>query len=327
MLAARFREANPKPSREEISRTIIFHEVELSALLGLLDRMPCVELAPGDVLIHPGAANRTLCVVLSGSLTVHVSETESEPIAVVASGESVGELGLIDDSPPSAYVICREQARILMIPADTFWAIVQSSHEFTVNLLTLLARRLRGNNATVKESKRLQAEYKRHASVDGLTGLANRRRLSEVLPRYLARGAPEQAPLSLLMCDVDFFKRYNDEYGHHAGDLVLFEVGRTLRDRCRPTDFAARYGGEEFTVVLPNTRKGDALLVADRLRLAIAELTPQLESGTELPRITISIGLSEARSGDTPETLVERADRALYEAKRSGRNRVCLETP
>jgi diguanylate cyclase (GGDEF)-like protein len=254
---------------------------------------------------------------------VHLGSKENTPVAVVSRGESVGELRLIDNAPPSAFVVAREPCRVLAVGPEAFWGLINASHEFTVNLLGLLSRRLRGNNDTVNESRRLQDEYKRHAAVDGLTGLFNRRRLDEVLPRYTARAHFENNPLTLVMVDVDHFKSFNDTFGHVAGDRVLYEVARILRERCRPSDFVARFGGEEFTVVLPGALLDDALVVADRLRNFIATHTIRLESGVELPAVTASFGLAQLLPGETAGAALTRADEALYEAKRSGRNRAC----
>lgn len=310
-------------SREEVARCVLFDGAELSTLWGLLDRCRTFDLKDQEVLIAPGDAIRCMYLVLGGTCTVHVPTRTSDPVATIRQGENVGELSLIDDSARSAFVVSKGSSRVMAIGPDAFWGLVHSSHEVTVNLLALMARRLRGNNDAVLQSRQLQAEYKRHASVDGLTGLFNRRRLDEVLPRYLARSDFEQNALSVAMIDVDHFKRFNDAYGHQAGDLVLFEVARVLRQRCRPTDFVARYGGEEFTVILPGATGKDARVACERLREAIAELEVARDSGPPL-RVTISLGVARAEPKESMVSVIDRADRALYRAKESGRNQTIL---
>jgi two-component system chemotaxis family response regulator WspR len=170
-------------------------------------------------------------------------------------------------------------------------------------------------------------ELARISMQDGLTGLANRRRFDEVLDRECRRAIREETHLSLLMIDVDFFKKYNDSYGHQAGDECLRQVaaavGATAR---RPGDLAARYGGEEFSVILPNTPEEGASNVADKIREGIAALNLPHMASTVASRVTLSLGIATTRAGGnagenaSPKVLVERADAALYAAKRAGRD-------
>ncbi len=161
------------------------------------------------------------------------------------------------------------------------------------------------------------------AAVDALTGLANRRHLDEQLGRLLADGRRAADTLSVLMIDIDHFKRFNDQFGHEAGDLALQTVGTALkRSVGRTGDFAARYGGEEFVVLLTGIDRLGALEVAERLRAHVEEMLIAHEGGSH--RVTISIGIVSIkdRAGLDPAALLREADRALYTAKALGRNRV-----
>ncbi|MEN9580935.1 MAG: hypothetical protein RJA70_3944 [Pseudomonadota bacterium] len=311
-------------AREDIARVALFDGVPLAGVWGILERCPYYELNDNQTLISPVDSTRRLYLILHGACSVHLESRSSEPVATIGAGSSVGELSIIDDSPPSAFVIARGGCRVLAIGPEEFWALLDISREIAINLLALLAQRIRGNNATVSQSRRLQKEYKRHASVDGLTGVHNRRRLDELLPRYLGRADQGSGALCLIMTDIDHFKNFNDTYGHSTGDDVLLKVAQVLETRSRPTDFVARYGGEEFTVVLPTTQSEQALMVAERLRSSVEQLELTQKDGTRLGPLTISLGIAQALPGESPQSLIERADKALYAAKKSGRNRSVL---
>ena len=184
-------------------------------------------------------------------------------------------------------------------------------------------------SASKEEINQLQEnlEVVRNESLtDPLTSLANRKYFDEALVKAIATASGKGEPLSLLMTDIDHFKRFNDTYGHLTGDQVLRLVAMSVRQNVKGQDIAARYGGEEFVVVLPNTVLQSASTLADHIRCAVMnkELKKR-SSGENLGRITISVGVAALRPGDTPQALIERADNCLYAAKRSGRNRVISE--
>ena len=168
-------------------------------------------------------------------------------------------------------------------------------------------------------------ELRRLAALDGLTGIANRRHFDEVLQREWRRAMRQGHELSVLMCDIDFFKQYNDAYGHLVGDEALRDVARVLTSVLdRGGDLVARYGGEEFAAVLPDTSPGGALFVAERMKQAIDQLK-LMNAGTPFGHITASFGIASAvpTPATNPLALLDAADRALYEAKHQGKNRVC----
>ena len=185
---------------------------------------------------------------------------------------------------------------------------------------------------TIRMEKRLKEandKLQKIASLDGLTRIANRRKFDEYLACEWQRAYREQQPIALILCDIDYFKPYNDNYGHQAGDDTLQQVARVLKKQCRrPADLMARYGGEEFVAVLPDTDQNGAMKVGENLRKAIQSLNiPHAHSQTA-PFVTISAGISCAVPDHTtsPETMIKMADAALYQAKETGRNRICSNT-
>ncbi len=188
-------------------------------------------------------------------------------------------------------------------------------------VLTMAAEAIRAalSNLRLREALREQALR------DRLTGLYNRRYLDDVLPREIVRAQREAQPLTVVMIDLDHFKRFNDEYGHQAGDHVLREIAAMLRAELRSSDILCRYGGEELTVLMPDTPLAGARARLDELRQRVAAL-PLALGERALPAVTVSIGATEAppAGGVDAATLIRAADRALYAAKSSGRNRVVI---
>jgi len=162
-----------------------------------------------------------------------------------------------------------------------------------------------------------------HAATDPLTGLSNRRHIEPQLQGETARALRHRATFSIIMADLDHFKRINDQYGHDAGDEVLREVANRLKTMLRTEDRPARWGGEEFLVLLTDTDLDQAATVAEKIRAGIAD-TPIEVNGHSID-MTISIGVAEHTGEDEPLNLIRRADQALYRAKDEGRNRVCAD--
>jgi len=174
------------------------------------------------------------------------------------------------------------------------------------------------------ENARLYDQTKEQARTDALTGLYNRREFELRLAEEHRRAARYAKPYALMMLDIDHFKQVNDTHGHPAGDVVLKTLANILRKQLRDVDLAARYGGEEFVVVFPEISGEAAKKVAERARRAIAATPFRLPDGREIG-VMVSIGVSSyPKDADTPQGVVERADRALYAAKEAGRNRVVM---
>lgn len=309
------------PHRAHLVRTIAQMLSSEATFAELWERCAplMAELAGGrhiTVILREPAGDR---VVYSTGLDVPrlVSATDDVAFRVLGAGETVTET-------------VREGATLgvpIRFGRETLGAIVvdEIAPDDLVNAPLLescalyAAARLH-HESTLESTQR----YARLALVDGLTGIANRRKFDDTFPREWARAARDGTPLALLMMDVDYFKAFNDSYGHQAGDLCLQTLARTLGDCLqRPADLFARYGGEEFIALLPGTELTGATAFAERMREKLADLAITHE-GSSLGHVTLSIGaVAEIpTAGASPEALLRAADEALYRAKAGGRNRV-----
>ena len=176
----------------------------------------------------------------------------------------------------------------------------------------------------ITERKKAEAELQRLVITDDLTGLFNQRYFYDVITKEIERAKRHNRPLSMLLLDIDFFKDFNDKYGHWEGDFVLKTIGSIILSSVRDIDMAFRYGGEEFSVILPETRAPDAILVAERIRRTVAttEFYPYtLDGHPEIVTKTVSIGITEFHPHDDMKSFVIRTDNAMYQAKKNGRNK------
>lgn len=222
--------------------------------------------------------------------------------------------------------------------------IARVQNQLTIQKLRL---ELEATNAKLRqqnENLRAEIEKRRQAELalqqanqtlqelvwlDGLTEIANRRYFDDYLQREWQRSAREKTSLSLLLCDIDYFKAYNDTYGHLAGDACLKQVAKTAKNTIRrPADLVARYGGEEFAVILPNTDIQGAICVGEKLRKQIENLRIPHSGSAVAPYITLSIGVAAdiPSHQSLPETLIANSDQALYMAKNGGRNQVYVSS-
>ncbi|MFQ5644395.1 MAG: diguanylate cyclase [Thiogranum sp.] len=205
--------------------------------------------------------------------------------------------------------------------------LAQKERDDAFRAMEKMQDQLSAINSELSHSNR---ELKRLSSMDGLTGLANRRQFDETLEQEWQRAQRTELPLSLLFADIDYFKRYNDSYGHQAGDDCLRKVAASLQKTVhRPADLVSRYGGEEFVMILPDTTSEGALAVAEKVLANIAGLNIPHKNSDSADRVTLSIGVAtlHPEEGAGCDTLIEAADQMLYKAKDNGRNRIEVTQP
>lgn len=276
------------------------------------------------ILLTPEKYNRTVYIILSGKIDVRLNSIGEIIHTTLDVGNWVGEMSIIEDSMPSAIVVTDTDCRLLAIPGDILWQLIDRSHAVARNLLHEFSARVRQDNALITESMKQQQQYAESAQTDFLTDLRNRRWLDKMLPRLVQRSRLQNQKLSILMLDIDHFKQYNDQNGHVAGDRAIQVVANSIQNHLRTTDTAVRYGGEEFVVLMPNTGNHDASIIAERLCKEIRQQEISQNDGTRLPSVTASIGYSSLTDENTHEDLLTAADAAMYRAKKAGRNQVAL---
>jgi diguanylate cyclase (GGDEF)-like protein len=304
----------------ELKKLDILQNVSLESIKGLLEACSVKRLAPQEILITPKEFNKTVYFILSGRLRIHLDSLESESIIILNPGESVGEMSVIGNQLTSAYVVADGICKLLVMDEDILWSLIQASHAAACNLLFMLAKRLRHTDSIIVEGVQLDQDFQHYGSVDALTGLHNRYWFDSMFRRQFMRSSINNKPFSIIMADIDQFKKLNDTYGHLTGDKVLYEVAHIITANIRPAEMVSRYGGDEFIIILPDKNIKTARLMAKRLQDAMRKALPIPCGDKDVFHPTLSMGLAEMKSGQTPEMFIHAADEAMYRAKENGRN-------
>lgn len=314
---------------ENMQKNIDFHELmrniakiietqyELSYIIPLIGEM--IDKFMSNLLVYIFVKNNSKFELLWPS-----DCKDKKLICEVNSLSEKSDYKLINNSKTGIFPMVNENRLLGCIAAKSMCGELC---EVDISYLEQLAKQ---SSATINRAI-VYAEILKHATLDALTGFYNRRQLEERIKQETAKAKRQKTPLCAIMTDIDFFKRVNDIYGHAAGDLVLKTVSKTIRSQLREYDIAGRYGGEEFVILLPFTKTDEAVMVAERLRKAIENKKidiskVNLDTPNKIINVTISSGIYELKNSDAADKLLKKADKALYEAKETGRNKVVVNS-
>jgi diguanylate cyclase (GGDEF)-like protein len=286
---------------------------------------------PGEVIIYEDDAGNCMYIIHSGlSVVLKDDIHQGMVLGFRGEGDLIGEMALIENRPRSASVVALEPMVLWQITQDSFLQLSSRSPAFSLKILGMLSSRLRKSDEQYrdvltqrKERDETLEKLSQQVMRDPLTDLYNRRSLEVTLSQKVLQASQAGTQIGILMLDIDNFKQVNDTYGHPAGDVVLQTVSKILAKSVRAEDVVCRYGGEEFVIVMPGAPLKVIRQRAELVRLSIqkAQLVHQ---GVEIS-VTLSIGAALFPAhGQSGEAVLACADQALYQAKRTGRNRVVI---
>lgn len=295
---------------ETLAKTSYFAKLDKVLLSEVVSSGALVHAKKGKILIKQGAKeNNHFFILLDGQLSVYRDDlfitTLNKP------GQVIGEMAVLSGHLRSAQVIADKPSKLLKLSAQFLKAPSSFNFEYMRGLNQVLIERLGSTTKKTKHYEHALLEAKKNSFTDSLTTLFNRRYYDKFIKDQITKSKIQGIKCSVILTDVDHFKQYNDTYGHPAGDRALKTVAKVMKESVRKSDMPARYGGEEFVIVLPSTSKTIALRIAEKIRAEIS-----LSHVT-----TVSLGVATyPEDGITPKELLQKADQALYTAKKKGRN-------
>lgn len=306
-----------------IESAVLFRDVPRELLDPLIRKSNLINLKSGEILLSPDKLNEHVYVLISGRLSVQVSPSRSvEPIAILNPGECVGEMSVLVDGMVSGYVIAMTDCVLFAVSYAPFWSIIEGSNKAARNMLNILVHRIRLGNEVVADNLLQRDDVQGQGHFDNLTGLYNQHGMREKFERLFRRAVVGKSPLCLIELEPDQAAQVGDAAKEMGNDQPLRTIAQTMLTFLRPDDHAARLIGKKFAFMLANTSLADATATAERLRIAIGNVSILLPNGNALPPITISAGVCEAVPGSSWNALLERTDAALAMAIGAGGNRV-----
>lgn len=299
----------------------LFQGAPAHLLLKSLSQTEEIALRQGELLLSPERPNEHVYMILTGRLSVCLTDAQQEPIALLGEGDCVGEMSVIGESKVSAYVSATMDCRLLAINQAELWALLDNSPQVAHNMLRILAGRIRSSDQVIVQNQEQQYGYRPSPMVHELTGLYNQQWMEEKFARLLRRNSANHKTGCLVVLEIDGFAAIAKSYGRLGSDQALRTVAQAMLSTLRPEDQAGHRRDAQFAIFLPNTTSlEDAETAAGRLRLTVNHATVVLPSGDALPPVSITLGVTQSHINDTLDDLFARADAALQLARQAGGN-------
>ncbi len=310
-----------------------FSSLHLAELKAISRHIEPLNIAGGEVLCREGDEGHEMFIIESGkaAVTIKMQDDTEKQITEFSAGDFFGEMAIFENEKRSATCTALEESRILKLDKKDFIRLMEEHPVAAIKImremLDITSHRLANTSRFVSDMVRWGEEASRRAITDELTGLYNRRYLDSALEEQFKKTVKTGKPLSLVMVDLDFFREVNEQYSHEIGDEYIVEVSRVFKENFRETDIVSRYGGDEFTIIMPGTDLKKAAEVTEIIRKGVEKI--DFLKKYKGPDISLSTSQGIAAYPENCKSLdklKELADKALYRAKESGRNRVvCWE--
>ena len=299
-----------------LDKTSLFGGIPPKSLAPVFEQAVLITLKQGDQLLSPGIINEHVYIIVSGKLGVHLTPSSlDEPIAVLTTGDCVGEMSVLVGSTVSAFVSAITDCQLLAIGYSSFWSLIKGSNEAARNMLNILVQRIRMGNQVIAETLLREDKFlDPKAVIDSMTGLYNQHGMQEKFERMSPPGTSGKQALCLIMLKVNEAKNIPGSDRKLSDEQPVRAIAQTILTFLRPDDCAARLDGHTFALLLANSTFSDAFATAERLRAIVSQIPILLPDGSSLPPVSISAGVCKANADDTWDTLLSSGTRALERA-------------
>jgi diguanylate cyclase (GGDEF)-like protein len=309
----------------------IFSTLSDADINNIVPYLETVCLKKNGILFEEGNEGSDLFIVKSGtvSTSIKTSDDLQREVAKFTPGNFFGEMAIFENAPRSATCIALEDCTLYKMQKDDFLKVIEAHPSIAINImykmLNVTSQRLRNTGKFLSDMVRWGIDAAKRAVTDELTGVYNRRFLDNALKDFFKSAVSLGRPISIAMIDLDRFREINEQYGHETGNGLILEAASVFKSIFREKDAIARYGGDEFTVILPDTGLDEAFRITENVRTNISKIDLLNKLNGPMTNVTLSIGIASYPENTSDlKILKELADKALYKAKKEGRNRVVL---